>query len=314
MFGESARLPPGELLRALRDEAGLHLATVVPAGAGESGAAFWVTDHAGTVSLLKIIPEPGPTALADLRELGATVRRLRGRGYPAAPLTALGRTARFAFWIQRRLPGRTLDLRPGQPDTARLATLLPEIIGLNDAQAGLSTGDAASWPALLTSTLTGGADGYCVHATLQARPDTAALLQVVRDIGARCGPAIPSGTDFMHYDFTPTNLLTDGATISGVIDINVPVLAGDRAFDLATLLFYVYDHDGIRDRLGARLLELAGHQAARAYLAHIVLRQVDWSLRHHLAAPATRRHLRLARQVIADIAGGTVPWPASAIG
>jgi len=129
----------------------------------------------------------------------------------------------------------------------------------------------------------------------------------VREIGASCGPAIPPGTDFMHYDFTPANLLTDGATITGVIDINAPVLAGDRAFDLATLLFYVYDHDGLRAALGARLLELAGHQAARAYLAHIVLRQVDWSVRHHPAAVATRRHLRLARLIITDIAGSKAP-------
>ena len=106
----------------------------------------------------------------------------------------------------------------------------------------------------------------------------------------------------MHYDFTPTNLLADAATITGVIDINAPVLAGDRGFDLATLLFYAYDHDGIRARLGARLLELAGPRAARAYLAHIVLRQVDWSVRHYPEAPATRRHLRLARLVTADIA------------
>ena len=33
------------------------------------------------------------------------------------------------------------------------------------------------------------------------------------------------------------------------IDVNPPVLAGDRAFDLATLLFYCYDHDGVRERL-----------------------------------------------------------------
>jgi Ser/Thr protein kinase RdoA (MazF antagonist) len=305
MPAESPGLRPGELLRALRDEAGLPLATLVPAGAGESGAAFWVTGRAGTVSLLKIIPEPGPEMLAELRTLDATVRRLRGRGYPAAPLTAFGRTARFAFWIQRRLPGRVL----GPPDIPLLATLLPELIRLNDAQAGLATGDAASWPVLLTRTLTEGADGYCVHATLRARPDTAELLQVVQDTGARCAPAIPPGTDFMHYDFNPANLLTDGATITGVIDINAPVLPGDRAFDLATLLFYGYDHDGIRATLGTRLLGLAGHQAARAYLAHIVLRQVDWSMRHHPAAAATLRHLRLARLVITDIAATRAPWP-----
>jgi hypothetical protein len=74
------------------------------------------------------------------------------------------------------------------------------------------------------------------------------------------------------------------------------------------LLFYAYDHDGIRARLGARLLELAGPQAVRGYLAHIVLRQVDWSVRHYPRAPATRRHLRLARHIITDIAGSDPPW------
>jgi phosphotransferase family enzyme len=80
---------------------------------------------------------------------------------------------------------------------------------------------------------------------------------VLRRIGERCGPAIPDGQDFVHYDFTPANLLSDGAAITGVIDINPPVQAGDRAFDLATLLFYHYDHDQIRDLLRARLLDLA---------------------------------------------------------
>ena len=79
------------------------------------------------------------------------------------------------------------------------------------------------------------------------------------------------------------------------------MLAGDRAFDLATLLFYGYDHEGVRERLRARLLELVSPPAARAYLAHMVLRQVDWSLRYHPGAAATRRHLRLAHLVIADI-------------
>ena len=299
---------PGVLLQILREEAGLDLTTLAPTRVGESGAAFWVTDRSGTVSLLKIMPGSAADLVTQLRALEAMTGRLRARDYPAPRITALGRTAAFAFWIQQRLPGRPLDLRPGFPDLARLAALLPEIIRLNDAQAGLGTG-TTDWPALLIRTLTEGADGYCVHATLAARPDTRDMLRVVREIGASCGPAIPPGTDYMHYDFTPTNLLADGAAITGVIDMNAPVLAGDRAFDLATLLFYAYDHDGIRARLGARLLELAGSQAARGYLAHIVLRQVDWSVRHHPRAPFTRRHLRLASHIIADIAGSDPPWP-----
>jgi hypothetical protein len=45
-------------------------------------------------------------------------------------------------------------------------------------------------------------------------------------------------------------------------------------------------------------------QAADAYLAHMVLRQVDWSLRFYPATPATQRHLRLAQRVIDDINAG----------
>src|SRR5206468_13010278 len=134
-------------------------------------------------------------------------------------------------------------------------------------------------------------------ATLQASPEVRALLPALRRIGDRCGPAIPAGQVFVHYDFTPANLLYDGAAITLVIHINPPVLAGDRAFDLATLLFYHYDQEEIRGLLRGRLLALAGPRSACAYLAHMVLRQVDWSLRHHPAAAATRRHLRLARAI-----------------
>jgi hypothetical protein len=153
------------------------------------------------------------------------------------------------------------------------------------------------WPGLLTRTLTTGGDGYCLHATLQARPDTRDLLRVVRRIGDRCGPAIPAADDFVHYDFTPANLLTNGAAITGVIDINPPVLASDRAFDLATLLFYLYDHDDIRDLLRARLLEQGGPRLPRAHGA---------APGRRVAAPpsdrsATQRHLGLARLVTADI-------------
>jgi hypothetical protein len=45
----------------------------------------------------------------------------------------------------------------------------------------------------------------------------------------------------------------------------------------------------------------ADRAAALARLLPEVLRQVEWSLRHYPAAPATRHHLRLARLVLSDI-------------
>jgi len=297
---EEPGLSPEELRRIVQKQSGLDVAALTPASGGESRTAFWVTDRTGRVSVLKIMPGAGPGVVSHLRAVGLVLTRLRDRGYPAPRLHAIGHAPGLVFWVQQRLPGSVVDHGQQRPDGAALARLLPELLRLNDAQAGLGTGPGG-WPGLLTRTLTTGGDGYCLHSTLQARPPPRGLLRVLRRIGDRCGPAIPAGDDFVHYDFTLANLLTDGTAITGVIDINPPVLAGDRAFDLATLLFYLYDHDGIRDLLRARLLELAGPQAARAYLAHMVLRQVDWSLRHHPTAPATQRHLDLARLITADI-------------
>jgi hypothetical protein len=52
---------------------------------------------------------------------------------------------------------------------------------------------------------------------------------------------------------------------------NPPALTGDRAFDLATLLFYLYDRDDIRGRLLDRALGLRNEWALDAYLAHMLL-------------------------------------------
>ena len=140
----------------------------------------------------------------------------------------------------------------------------PKLLRLNGPQAALDT-CPRGWPGLLTRTLTTGGDGCCLHAR-QGRPETRDLLQVLRRSGDRCGPAVPAGDDFVHYNFTLAKPLSDGTSITGVIDVNPLVLAGDRAFDLATLLFYFYYYDTIRDLLRARLLDLADPSAARAYL------------------------------------------------
>ncbi len=295
MIRGSTQWPPGELRRVLAEHAGLDLEALRPATRGESRNAFWATDRAGVVTVLKIMPGATPEAAGHLRALDAVLARLRDRGYPAPRFGAVGYVPGLVFWFQQRLTGAVLE-----PDRLMLARLLTGLLRLNDAQAGLGTG-TDRWPSLLAQTLMTGGDGYCLHSTLQARPDTRDLLRLLRGIGDRCCAAVPAGRDFVHYDFSPANLLSDGTAITGVIDINPPVLAGDRAFDLATLLFYRYDHDDIRSLLRARLLELAGPRAACAYLAHIVLRQVDWSLRHHSTAAVTRHHLRLAKLIITDI-------------
>ena len=273
--------------------------SLTPAG-GESGAAFWARERGGRTWVLKIVPGPGPAAVGSLRALERVTGRLRERGYPAPRLRSTGQAGGSAFWITERLPGQVLSRGGGEPDYAAVSRLLPELFRLNDAQAGLGNG-GEDWADLVARTLLTGGDGYCLHSTLAARPDTPELLDALRRIGEKCGPAVSSGVDFTHFDFHFMNLLSDGHAITGVVDLNPPPLGGDRAFDLATLLFYVYDDAGLRRRILARLSGLARWDAVRAYLAHMVLRQVEWSVRHDPDAPLTRHHLQLGRLVLADI-------------
>ena len=167
MADGSSEPSPDELRRVLREQAGLDLVALTSAG-GESRNAFWATDRAGTVSVLKIMPDATPEAAGYLRALDAALARLRDRGYPAPRFRAIGHVPGLVFWVQQRLPGSTLDSAQGEPDREALARLLPELLKLNDAQAGLGTGPGG-WPGLLTRTLTTGGNGYCLHSTLQAR-------------------------------------------------------------------------------------------------------------------------------------------------
>lgn len=283
----------------MREQAGLDLVSLGPAG-GESGAAFWARERGGGTWMLKIAPGPAAGAVNSLHALEAVTGRLRDRGYPAPRMRAIGQAAGSAFWVTERLPGRVLSGAGGAPDYAAVSRLLPELFRLNDAQAGLGAGGTA-FRDLITRTLVTGGDGYCLHSTLAARPDTRELLAALRRIGENCGPAVPPGVDFTHFDFQFMNLLSDGRAITGVVDLNPPPVHGDRAFDLATLAFYVYDAGQLRRPILARLASLASRAAVRAYLAHMVLRQVEWSVRHYPAAPATRHHLRLARLILGDI-------------
>ncbi len=110
------------------------MAAVRAAGAGESRTAFWVTDHAGTVSVLKILPGAPPGAAGYLRELDAVLGRLRDRGYPAPRFRIIGRAPGLVSWVQPRLPDTAVDRGQHEPGYAAVARLLPALFRLNDAR------------------------------------------------------------------------------------------------------------------------------------------------------------------------------------
>ena len=154
---------------------------------------------------------------------------------------------------------------------------MEQLLALNDLQAGRTPPGPRRWPEPLVESVLEGGDGYMVLDTLRRHSDRA------RELLARCQAAVHAleahatpRYDVVHWDFSPDNILCDGETVTGVIDWD-GALAGDRLFDLATVLFYAPATRGLREPL----VERAGERVLAAYLAHLCVRQAEWSLRLH---------------------------------
>jgi aminoglycoside phosphotransferase (APT) family kinase protein len=113
---------------------------------------------------------------------------------------------------------------------------------------------------------------------------TRALLDRLRRIAeSRWDIEVPND-DAVHYDFSPYNVLVHDDEITGVVDWGGARL-GDATFDLVTLAFYTFDAR-VRDALVAAARETTSPRALELYVAHMILRQTDWSLRHDDTATA----------------------------
>jgi tRNA A-37 threonylcarbamoyl transferase component Bud32 len=125
----------------------------------------------------------------------------------------------------------------------------------------------------------------------------------VIDIGREFGHGPVRTSDIVHFDLCPANVLHERGRLTGIVDWNVPfdgAAQGDRGFDVATVLFYTYDNRATRDRLWARASAISGERWTAVYLAHLVLRQVEWSVRHHPDSHADRHFRHIAMLVLND--------------
>jgi Ser/Thr protein kinase RdoA (MazF antagonist) len=268
-----ARLDAATLLEELNQHAGTRLEYAGAASGGEVGAAFvrWPDGRQGVLT----------RGTRDLAAQQRTVRFLdiaRIHGIPAPRYdlihTLPGGTI---VVIQERLPGTP----PRQVDDALIASM----IRINDRCANLFP-DAPPFDLhLMRSGL-----GYCLHESLAAYDDrTRRLLEWVHQVGRESGETLP-GSDLVHSDFHPGNVLVDDAgDITGVIDWG-EATRGDRHFALITLAFDL----GWRARRNPDLATAARQQLAdrldrmdpevlRLGWAHMSLRLVDWAIRHYSA-------------------------------
>lgn len=259
------------------------------AASGESGAAYILTDPAGERFVLKF----GYGAESRPDSAAIATRRLRDAGYPAPAYVCVGDDAGLKYSIQ--------GMMPGKPSQRINASMTRELIAMNRVQAELAGDLPDEWPARVIDGVLKGFEGYCVIDTLRrCSGESAAMLETIQElVVSQSGKEFVTG-DIVHWDFNQGNLLSDGNRITGVIDWD-GVCAGDRGFDLATLLFYSYRDREVRDPLWREVLDYSGHGALAVYLAHMIVRQVDWSIRHHEAAVAPY-WMTTAKEILRDLA------------
>jgi aminoglycoside phosphotransferase (APT) family kinase protein len=112
---------------------------------------------------------------------------------------------------------------------------------------------------------------------------SAVLLREIEEIGASV-PESLAGDDLVHFDFHAENVLVDAeGAVTGVVDWGA-VGRGHFALDLFTLRFDVARRACGLGPLMDEALRAVPDEVAMACWAHMSLRQVDWSIRHHTPA------------------------------
>jgi len=289
------RKPPTETSAALIADINRARATSFriadAALAGESGATRVIVDQSGRAHVLKW----GAGDEFRLDNAIAITGELARRGYPVAAYLLTGSNLGLSWAIRPTLPGRSMDTLDER--------YVARILELNQMQAGAGASVSSAWQSNLVESILEGFQEWCVLDTLRTHSaETAAMLFEMQDYARGVERLRFEPHDAVHFDFNTQNILVDGELISAVIDWE-GCRPGDRAFDLATLLFYSYEDPEARARLWERLREIACAEASALYLSHMIVRQLDWSIRRH-AAETVRRYLAITRDILRDLRAG----------
>lgn len=294
---------PTDVLDLAASIAGSPVTRVTATPRGESKSTFRLSTREGDL-LLKLVPS-GLGVLENQQQLVRIATGLRRRGYPLPEYLGAAEAAGTVFTIQRWVSGEMLEPDFGRaPDPLLFRELLPDLLAAIELQRDHGDLAESAWPSWLMRTIEVGGDGYCVHATMRQRAETEEMLDRIREL-ARQHQSVDAQSrgDIVHFDLNPANILHDGDRLVAVVDWNVPFTGashGDRGFDVATLLFYTYDLPDTREVLWDHAVAISGQSWAVVYLCHLVLRQVEWTLRHAPNTSQEQRFLTIARTVLDD--------------
>jgi hypothetical protein len=267
-------LDAGVLVRQLASATGVRLALNGTCPGGQVGAAYvrWPDGHRSVMSCL-------PAGNADaVRRTESLLAAGRARGVPAPRYELVAELPSAVAIVQ--------ELLPGSPPAVIGRPTVESMIEMNRRCRGiLADHEDLPDPSLY---LRADGPGYCLHRPL-AHYDrrTARLLAEVEEIGAAV-PEQLAGDDLVHFDFHPENVLVDAAgAVTGVVDWD-GAGRSNGYLDLFTLRFDLARRAPELGRwLGELLHDAAADEVILACWAHMSLRLVDWSIRHHTAAHVT---------------------------
>jgi hypothetical protein len=185
------------------------------------------------------------------------------------------------------LPGLQVvlqELLPGEMVTGLTRPLADQLLDLHERRKGLARfGDALHFGEELVRTLTVGGRGYCRHDTLQAFDDrTRRLDDRIVEIGRSAEPDGFPSADIVHWDLHGENVLVVDGRVTGIVDTEF-ALVGDAGFDLVTLALCSLGGEA-GALLWDRVADEVDDRLVPVYVAHILLRVVDWEIRNHDAA------------------------------
>lgn len=260
-----------QVVQLIREQRGLNLRPVGVFAGGEVGA----TDVRGDDGSRYVLKWWEDDAEAG-RSVAALVERLRQRGYPIPRFVVADDISGVTVMLQEYAAGTVSDEISDE--------VITTLVSLNELQLGVGDAAAADWTTYIVDSLLRGCDGYCVHESLrQYDRRTEVLLDTIRTAGEAV-EGLPSG-DAVHVDFHHRNVLLADGAVSAVVDWE-GCRSGDSVFDLVTLAFGLTVAE-VSGRARAQVWEEVRRRTApgprRAYVAHMALRQVDWSIRHRTA-------------------------------
>jgi aminoglycoside phosphotransferase (APT) family kinase protein len=277
------------VVRLIREERGLNLRVVGVFAGGEVGAAD-VRGEDGSRYVLKWWEGDAEAG----RGAATLVERLRERGYPIPRFIVADDVGGVTVMLQEYVEGTVRDDISDE--------VIARLLSLHGLQVGAGDPAAIDWTNYIVGSLLRGCDGYCLHEPLrQYDQRTSVLLKTIQAAGEAV-EELPSG-DVVHVDFHHRNVLVTGDGVSAVIDWE-GCRPGDSAFDLATLAFglsIARVSAGARDQVLEKIRQGAAPDVRRAYIAHMALRQVDWSIRHRTADDVDH-WLRVSTEFLDDFA------------